>query len=58
MAEQSQTSHRKSGQTPWQAQQAGEAPRAPQSAWEAAAPRLKRATTEPDPSPITDWASI
>ncbi len=58
MAEQSQIPHPKSDQTPWQPQQAGAAPRAPQSAWEAAAPRLKRATAEPDPSPITDWASI
>lgn len=58
MAQQGQTPDWSSDHIPSQTQQAGEAQRAPQSAWEADAPRIKRAASKPAQSPITDWASI
>jgi hypothetical protein len=54
MAELSQTPEQPLNQL----QQAGESPRAPQSAYEADAPRLERAAPKTAPRPITDWASI
>lgn len=58
MAEQSQTTARPPEHTPAQPQQSSEAPRAPQSAYEAEAPRVERRAPKPAPRPITDWASI
>jgi hypothetical protein len=58
MAEQSQTPNWTSDQSAWQPQQAGETPRAPQSALEAEAPRIERGKLKAAERPITDWASI
>jgi hypothetical protein len=46
------------GQQEQQPQQSGESQRAPQSAYEAEAPRLERDPRKETPRPFTDWASI
>jgi len=58
MAEQGQTPALSPDYIPAQSQQTGDAPRAPQSAHEAEAPRIERRAPKPAPRPITDWASI